>query len=144
MDADTMPEIIPIWISRFDTMMPETRGWPRPVPRKGGNVSITIGEPLTSRIKPLVEEWKARHKTAMKIEDKEIHAGRDADEGERDLRIQICEALQDSLRTLGQEVEGAEGRFESGEWSNSKQKLTVGGKEDLVAATQRPGRQASM
>lgn len=125
-----MPEIIPIWISRFDTMMPETRGWPRPVPRKGGNVSITIGEPLTSRIQPLVEEWKSRQSSTDKTVTQGIHAGRDADKGERAMRIRICESLQDSLRSLGQKVEEAEGRFDSGEWSNSRQKLTVGGKED--------------
>ena len=122
-----MPEIIPIWISRFDTLMPETRGWPRPVPRKGGNVSITIGQPLTSTIQPLVEEWK--RKAGAKVQGTDRHAGRDVDEEERALRIRICEALQDSVRTLGEAVEQEEGRFESGEWSNSRTKVTVGGKE---------------
>jgi monolysocardiolipin acyltransferase len=127
MDAETMPEIIPIWISRFDTLMPETRGWPRPVPRKGGNVSITIGQSLTARVQPLVDEWK---KLASKgREGAELHAGRDTDEKERELRIRICAALQDSVRVLGEAVEKEEGRFESGEWSNSRTKLTAGGEK---------------
>jgi monolysocardiolipin acyltransferase len=122
MESETMPEIIPIWISRFDTLMPETRGWPRPVPRKGGDVSITIGESLTSRIQPVVEEWKRIASKGRRIEDVKEEVGKgsgDLDGKERDLRIRICEILQDAVRALGVDVERQEGRFESGEWSNS-------------------------
>jgi len=127
MDAETMPEIIPIWISRFDTLMPETRGWPRPVPRKGGNVSITIGKPLTSTIQPLVQEWKTilRSKASTGEVTEPIGRSGDIDGKERDIRIRICQALQDGVHALGVDVEREEGRFDKGEWSNSTKRLDI-------------------
>jgi len=119
MEAEDMPEIIPMWISRFDTLMPETRGWPRPVPRAGGNVSITIGSSLTSKIQPLVEEWKRVSAKHRAVRDP------NADATERDFRIRICEALQDSVRALGVDVEREEGRFGKEEWSNSTRRLDI-------------------
>jgi monolysocardiolipin acyltransferase len=140
MDAETMPEIIPIWISRFDTLMPETRGWPRPVPRKGGEVSITIGKSLTSTIQPLIEEWKTilrsrpKEKTKTGTGEKQvIGRSEDMDHRERDIRIRICRALQDGVHALGVNVEREEGRFENGEWSNSTKRL------DTRAAKEQPG-----
>lgn len=118
--------------------MPETRGWPRAVPRRGGDVSITIGESLTPRIQPLVDEWKAVATTQTgtvgiggKWEERDgsppgghqrsvREAGELAEGKERDIRVRICEALQGSLRELGETVERDEGRFERGEWSNSR------------------------
>ena len=38
--------------------MPETRGWPRPLPRLGAKLSVTIGNPITDKIKPLVKAWR--------------------------------------------------------------------------------------
>lgn len=120
--------------------MPETRGWPRVFPRRGGDVSITIGESLTAKIQPLVDEWKAvagtqtgtvgiggewekKGESPPGDHQKRVReAGDLADGKERDIRIRICEALQDSLRELGQKVEGEEGRFDRGEWSNSKRR----------------------
>lgn len=140
MEAEEMPEIIPMWISRFDTLMPETRGWPRPVPRAGGNVSITIGESLTSKIQPLVEEWKRiskEHRGLGGLETQEGSteaAARDpsTDAREKGIRIRICEALQDSVRALGVEVEREEGRFESKEWSNSTKRLDIKAAKEKV------------
>ncbi|KDN41614.1 hypothetical protein K437DRAFT_275401 [Tilletiaria anomala UBC 951] len=40
------PVIIPIWISGFDAIMPEPRGWPRGLPRLGANISVYIGVPI--------------------------------------------------------------------------------------------------
>lgn len=132
--------------------MPETRGWPRAVPRRGGNVSITIGDSLTSKIQPLVEEWKAvaagqtgtlgiggewekRGESPSGEHQKSVRqAGNLADGKERDIRIRICEVLQDSVRELGEKVEQAEGRFDRGEWSNSRRRLdveAVGNKQDV-------------
>lgn len=124
--------------------MPETRGWPRAVPRRGGDVSITIGESLTDKIKPLVDEWRAVARTQTgtvgiggewekqdesppgEHQRRTRQAGDLAEGKERDIRIRICEALQDSLRELGQDVERKEGRFDRGEWSNSTRRIEGG------------------
>lgn len=118
-------------------MMPEPRSWPRPVPRRGGNVSITVGKSLTSRIQPLVNEWRALAATqegtvgiggdweggndsARGDRQREVRgAGQLAEGRERDVRIRICEALQDGVKELGEAVEREEGRFSRGEWSHS-------------------------
>jgi monolysocardiolipin acyltransferase len=39
--------------------MPETRKYLRFFPRPGKKASVTIGEPITHRILPLVDRWKA-------------------------------------------------------------------------------------
>lgn len=55
MDAETLPTIIPIWLSHFDKIMPESRSFPRFIPRLLGprqqpqpvRPTITFGEPFT-------------------------------------------------------------------------------------------------
>lgn len=42
----------------FDDVMPDTRKYLRFLPRPGKSVSITVGSPITSKILPLVEEWR--------------------------------------------------------------------------------------
>ncbi len=43
----------------FEDIMPETRKYLRPFPRPGKSASITIGQPITHLLEPLVERWKA-------------------------------------------------------------------------------------
>lgn len=38
--------------------MPDTRKYLRFLPRPGKSVSITVGQPITSKILPLVESWR--------------------------------------------------------------------------------------
>ncbi|WWC61124.1 uncharacterized protein I303_103703 [Kwoniella dejecticola CBS 10117] len=150
MDSKIMPEIIPIWISGFDQLLDERRGWPKPVPRPGAKISITVGQPLTSRIEPLVKAWReladrevgtvgvgGEWKQEPHNEDRvnvvsnlgnvgevqrEIRSRGDLSEGkERDVRIKITEMLQEGLAQLGKTVEEKEGRFEKGLWSQSTQ-----------------------
>jgi hypothetical protein len=42
----------------FDDVMPDTRKYLRFLPRPGKSVSITVGQPITSKILPLVEGWR--------------------------------------------------------------------------------------
>ncbi|KAH8084822.1 hypothetical protein HD553DRAFT_36714 [Filobasidium floriforme] len=58
MDSARMPTIIPIWISGFEDVMPDTRKYLRFLPRPGKRISITIGDPITDKISPLVDEWR--------------------------------------------------------------------------------------
>ena len=117
--------------------MPETRGWPRFLPRLGARISITIGQSLTPMIRPLVTEWRKVAETQAgtvgiggqwKEEDgspPSEHQRRTRDQGvladgkEKEMRIKICEVLQESVRKLGVAVEEEEGRFERKEWCQS-------------------------
>ena len=151
MDSTVLPEIIPIWISGmflgnfarmkgtghdrvkgFDQIMPEPRGFPRFLPRPGARLSITIGQPLTSKIKPLVDDWRdlaakepgsaglGGEWTGGEAQRVERSRGELADGRERDVRVKICEVLQDAVRQLGERVETDEGRFDTGLWSQSR------------------------
>ena len=168
MDSETMPEIIPMWVSGkltlsivhalapesnavglgFDTIMPESRTFPRFLPRPGATLSVTIGSPITSRIQPLVDAWReiASHESGTVgiggvwtkqdggVESPSGHEQRtirergDLAEGkERQVRIKITEVLQEAVRELGEMVERKEGRFERGEWSQSRRMEKIEG-----------------
>ena len=120
--------------------MPETRGFPRLLPRRGAKVIVSFGQPITDRIRPLIDEWRRiassqgggtvgiagdweregkspNGHTQRRVRE----AGRLADGAERTLRIKICELLQDSVQKLGATIEREEGRFERGDWCQSTQ-----------------------
>lgn len=42
----------------FEDVMPDDRKYLRFLPRAGKSVSLTVGNPITSKIVPLVEEWR--------------------------------------------------------------------------------------
>lgn len=46
LESEPMPDVLPIFIDGTQRMMPEDRGWPRPVPRFGVRLRIAFGEPL--------------------------------------------------------------------------------------------------
>ena len=112
--------------------MPEDRKFPRFLPRPGARISITIGEPLTSRIQPLIDDWRnIAEKEVGPVgiggewtggyNEKVVRSKGDLAGGkERNVRITICNLLQDGVRELGDKVEMAEGRFEKGLWSQSR------------------------
>lgn len=126
----------------FDQIMNEYRKWPRFIPRGGATVSITVGESLTPLVSPLVDAWRAglpRHatlgseptaptkadsdKTALRV-----HQGQHADylsgafDPDESTRREITALLQNGLRSLGEVVEGEEGRFSRSAWSHSRRR----------------------
>lgn len=139
--------------SGFDQIMNERRGFPRFLPRPGASVSITIGPSLTPRIAPMVDAWRASLSTtasdsvsatpsasaaaaieAVKPAPQEPHLHgehphADYMRGEFDpdeaARREITGVLQESVRALGEMVEGEEGRFERGSWSQSRRRESI-------------------
>ncbi|GMK57045.1 hypothetical protein CspeluHIS016_0308850 [Cutaneotrichosporon spelunceum] len=147
MDAEVMPEIIPIWISGFDQIMNEERKFPRWIPRAGANVSITVGKSITPHIAPLVDAWRtglprqagaSMESTAPTKAESDQSALRahqaehvnylsgefDPDESTRQ---EITAILQERLRSMGETVESGEGRFAKGVWSQSRRRESQGG-----------------
>jgi monolysocardiolipin acyltransferase len=140
----------------FDQIMDERRGYPRPIPRPGASVSITVGSPLTPRISPLVDSWRAATKQLGRPPGEagaagavgasgcigEVGSGNGdwaarangehpgGKEAEESMRIKICEILQEGVRELGESVERKEGRMERGEWCHSSRR--GGGDAGLV------------
>lgn len=53
-----MPIIVPCWISGFDQMMPDPRGFPKWLPRPGARLSVTFGRPIQDELEPLVTRMR--------------------------------------------------------------------------------------
>jgi len=92
METTDIPTIIPIWLTGFDQVMSESRKFPRPIPRPGKRVSITIGE------SQLVEERIRQLLLNRKTNATELQ--------EDQLRSVITIAIQESLEALGVTVSG--------------------------------------
>ncbi|GJJ14264.1 hypothetical protein Clacol_008528 [Clathrus columnatus] len=56
METNNVPTILPIWLTGFDQVMDETRGFPRFLPRPGKKLSITVGdsEEIQARISEML------------------------------------------------------------------------------------------
>ncbi|KAL1409702.1 Lyso-phosphatidylcholine acyltransferase [Vanrija albida] len=121
MDSRVMPEIVPIWISGFDQIMDEHRGFPRFVPRGGAKVSVTIGESIRPQVEAVVNAHRAQG--AKPSGPTHVDGDAAAHDADRETRIQITQMLQDAVQALGEKVETAEGRFERGEWSQSRARV---------------------
>lgn len=55
LEAETLPVVVPIWLTGFDRLMPEPRSWPRWMPRLGNPVSIHFGEPIHTQLAPALQ-----------------------------------------------------------------------------------------
>ncbi|PWY97556.1 acyltransferase-domain-containing protein, partial [Testicularia cyperi] len=58
LEAQTLPTVVPIWLSGFDRLMPEPRSWPNWMPRLGNEVTIHFGEPIQDQLAPAVAAVK--------------------------------------------------------------------------------------
>ncbi|KIJ26104.1 hypothetical protein M422DRAFT_38362 [Sphaerobolus stellatus SS14] len=98
METRQIPTIIPMWITGFDQVLDETRGWPKPIPRPGKRVSITFGTQedsafIEDKIAVLLRErrWK-EEKLSQADEDK--------------LRSDITAIIKEGLERVGARVSG--------------------------------------
>jgi len=82
MDAETVPTIIPIWLSHFDKIMPEPRSFPRFVPRLLGphqhlpqpvRPKITFGELFT--LSPSIVERLKEYRLRRPPASSRVHLG---------------------------------------------------------------------
>ncbi|KAF2150074.1 hypothetical protein K461DRAFT_245377 [Myriangium duriaei CBS 260.36] len=60
LEADTCPDVVPMWIQGFDQIMHESRQFPRFLPRIGKSVSVTFGNKVDteSTFGDLRERWR--------------------------------------------------------------------------------------
>ena len=105
---------------------------------------MTVGQPITEKIRPLVEEWQRTTRAlgttagvggewepangpgetaSLASEGEKTREVRGAGElaggAEQQLRMRITALIQEEVAKLGREVEEREGRFERGEWCHS-------------------------
>ena len=109
-----------MWITGFDTLMPEGRRFPLNfLPRFGAKLSVTFGEPIppedilsalrhrtgipanTSRTS---DSWLAQ--TPVQIAEEGMRRDLASDEGSRDIRIAVTDVVQRAVEALGRKVSG--------------------------------------
>ncbi|KAI0027949.1 acyltransferase-domain-containing protein [Vararia minispora EC-137] len=84
METPRPPMIIPMWITGFDKLMPEGRGFPfNFIPHFGAKLSVTFGDPHGKMKRDL-----------------------GSDEESRDVRIAVTEVVQRAVEDLGRSVSG--------------------------------------
>lgn len=85
--------------------MPETRGWPRFLPRLGAEIDVVFGEPITHRVRPLLDRYVASSADVAPV----IAPPPPDYIGEADVlrqaRIEIAALLRDEVTALGRRVQ---------------------------------------
>ncbi|KAF8582411.1 acyltransferase-domain-containing protein [Ramaria rubella] len=92
-EAEELPTILPMWVTGFDQVMNESRGFPRFIPRPGKRISVTFGE--SSKVQHRIDALR-QGRTAL----------RDRGECDDELRATITRAVQEELEVLGAQVSG--------------------------------------
>lgn len=59
LESDPVPDLVPMWIEGLDSVMHESRGFPKFIPRAGKDISVTFGDKvdMESRFGDLRERW---------------------------------------------------------------------------------------
>ncbi|CAN8097080.1 unnamed protein product [Discula destructiva] len=92
LEAEPMPDLVPMFIDGTIDVMNENREWPRFVPRAGKNVKVAFGDKvdMEATFGDLRRQWKRLVRTAVEKREAEIAA----------VEKQIAEATEVSQKTL--------------------------------------------
>lgn len=76
LEAEPMPDLVPMFIDGTSDVMHESRTWPRPVPRPGKRVRVVFGDPLDmeATFGDLRARWKSLVREAADRRAAEIEA----------------------------------------------------------------------
>lgn len=80
LEAEPMPDLVPMFIDGTCDVMHESRGWPRPVPRAGKNVKVAFGDKvdMEATFGDLRRKWKGLVREVVEKRAAEIKAVEDA------------------------------------------------------------------
>jgi len=108
METGQIPTIIPMWLTGFNDVLDERRGWPRPIPRPGKRISITFGTAedsahIEENVKKLLEkDGRTNHERIEAFKN-----GAAGDGGRDDkLRSAITEIIREGMMRVGKRVSG--------------------------------------
>ncbi|RMY88576.1 hypothetical protein D0861_04733 [Hortaea werneckii] len=117
LEAEPCPDVLPMWIDGPQQIMDNNRGWPRPLPRIGKDVSVAFGSPLDTEevFGPFRQRWqelkdRARRKRMLyspsndaaadpgqevlgELHDEELKYGQEAEQ----LRIEVTLAVRNEV-----------------------------------------------
>lgn len=76
LEAEPMPDLVPMFIDGTIDVMNENRGWPRAMPRAGNNVRVAFGDrvDMEQTFGDLRRQWKRLVRKAVEKRDAEIAA----------------------------------------------------------------------
>lgn len=73
LESEPCPDVVPLWIEGFDSIMHEARPAPRWFPRLGRQVSITFGEPVSQTVwAGFRERWKRLIEKEQEMADADV------------------------------------------------------------------------
>ncbi|KAI6909843.1 hypothetical protein KC331_g10504 [Hortaea werneckii] len=117
LEAEPCPDVLPMWIDGPQQVMDNNRGWPRPLPRIGKDVSVAFGSPVDTEqvFGPFRQRWqelkdRARRKRMLyyptedpaadpekevlgELNDDELKYGQEAEQ----LRIEVTLAVRNEV-----------------------------------------------
>ncbi|KAG9554370.1 hypothetical protein KCU79_g11477, partial [Aureobasidium melanogenum] len=67
LEAEPAPDLVPIFIEGFDSVMHESRGFPRPIPRANKDICVTFGDKIDTgdAFRDLRDRWAALKQQAV-------------------------------------------------------------------------------
>lgn len=113
LEADTIPDMVPMWIEGFDQVMHESRTFPRFIPRGNNDVSVTFGEKvdmearfgdLRNRWAQLKERVQAKGGSSSElgvIRDQELMSGAEAVKLREECTMRVREEVLKVRRSRG-------------------------------------------
>ena len=115
METNVIPTIIPMWLTGFDHVMPEPRGFPKFLPRLRKDLSITFGSPMdpskwSQVLDPLRERFASSSSDAARRSSPLMVAG-EPPLGEEDgekcrTRSALTDIVQREVEALGYSISG--------------------------------------
>ncbi|KAI7659346.1 hypothetical protein KC322_g17658 [Hortaea werneckii] len=117
LEAEPCPDVLPMWIDGPQQVMDNNRGWPRPLPRIGKDVSVAFGSPVDTEevFGPFRQRWqelkdRAKRKRMLsfptkdpaedpekealgELDDEELKYGQEAEQ----LRIEVTLAVRNEV-----------------------------------------------
>jgi len=106
-----------MWISGFEKVMPEDRGFPRFIPRRGSTLSINFAAPTEpAKLNAILDPWRGQahlhseessrdRKKGMVTAPHRTTPSGDAEE-ERKVRSLLTDVMQREVELLGHAVSG--------------------------------------
>ncbi|THZ85652.1 hypothetical protein D6C84_03146 [Aureobasidium pullulans] len=113
LESEPAPDLVPLFIEGFDSIMHESRGFPRPIPRAGRDVTVTFGDKIDTgdAFRDLRDRWAALKEQAVQrgaqsdelgvVRDEQLMNGAEAVRLREECTMRVREAVLAVRRTRG-------------------------------------------
>ncbi|KAH0354496.1 hypothetical protein KCU81_g1443, partial [Aureobasidium melanogenum] len=113
LESEPAPDLVPIFIEGFDSVMHESRGFPRPIPRANKDICVTFGDKIDTgdAFRDLRDRWAALKQQAIKrgaesdelgvVSDEQLMHGAEAVSLRKECTMRVREAVLAVRRSRG-------------------------------------------